>query len=206
MSNKATWAGGLFAGMLIGFGNTVYCSVDNKIIAALLFAFALCSIRHFKLDLYTGSFNKVILYSEFKWWSLLYVLLMNFVGVGFQAVLMRICEFLPSSMGELIVSKFYEVNLMPVFFLAVCCGMLMSIATYPTAPMFLTIACVMVFLLTGMRHSIADFWYLGFVPNEMFWSSFWIVLLEVTGNALGGLAATSYIYLNEQEKITHSKS
>lgn len=200
MKNKFTWSGAVFAGLLIGFGNIVYCCANDVVVGALLFAFALCSVRVFGLDLYTGSFNKVILYKEFKFWWLLPILLLNFVGIGFCYALSTLCGF--SAPTGLLVAKFYNANPLNVFFLAVCCGIMMSIATYPTTPLWLTVMCVMVFLLTGMRHSIANFWYIGFLPNEMCGSALGLSLLEIVGNALGGFAAASFITLNAGEKVS----
>lgn len=190
-TEKMSYYGGFLAGFLIGLGNLIYCCAENKMIGALLFSFALCSIRIFKLDLYTGSLNKVFS-KQMKWWCLPLIFLYNYLGASFCGLLSHFFE--TCSAGDAIASKFLEVSYWKVFWLAVVCGILMSIATMPDCPLWLTIMCVMVFILTGARHSVADCWYLGFIKGNVGWKPLGIIGTEVIGNFVG--ASCCYVFMS----------
>lgn len=72
------------------------------------------------------------------------------------------------------------------------CGALMSIATYRKSPLWLSIMCVMGFILAGFNHCIADAYY--FIIGRTISLSF---IATVIGNILGGVCFSN---LNKDEQ------
>lgn len=193
-----SYFGSFLAGFLIGLGSLAYCCVEDKIIGALLFSFALCSIRIFNLDLYTGSLNKVFS-MRMKWGYLPLIFCGNYIGATFCGIMTNLLEM--CSATDIFVSKFLEVPYWKALWLAIICGVLMSIATMPDCPLWLTMMCVMVFILTGARHSVADCWYLGFSGNgNPGWRPFGIIGVEIIGNLIGAFLCYQWIALSAEEK------
>jgi formate/nitrite transporter FocA (FNT family) len=60
------------------------------------------------------------------------------------------------------------------------CGFIMTIATRPNTPLWVSSLCVAAFILGKFNHCIADWFY---APNLLLW------ICVVLGNFIGGLAA-----------------
>ena len=91
----------IFAGIMIGIAGTVYLSVPNPIIGAVLFGFGLLSIVVYELALFTGrvgyfanNFNLAYLT------TLVIVWIGNFIGTGIVGLSLRYTR-----VGESLVNK-----------------------------------------------------------------------------------------------------
>lgn len=69
-------------GILISAGGTIYLSIENKLIAAVLFSVALLTICYLGANLYTGKINYLVSnhYSNYYLQYLLIVICGNLVG------------------------------------------------------------------------------------------------------------------------------
>ena len=51
---------GIYAGLMIGIGGTIFLSVDNKIMGSFLFSIGLLMICMYNMNLYTGKIGYVV--------------------------------------------------------------------------------------------------------------------------------------------------
>lgn len=180
MKNKAT-----LAGFMIGFAALLSCCVEDKILAALFFSIALLYIRARKLSLYTGQ-TQLWATQQISFTTHLKTLLFNLSGVV-VAVCLSILIFKSrpdayTKYTSLVAAK-WSYDWYYYLFSGICCGVLMTVATFTQTPYWVSSLCVMAFILGGFHHCIADFFYLNFTKT-IYW------LLVVAGNFFGGIIAT----------------
>ena len=190
----------ILAGMLIGMGGTVYLSQSNPVIGSFLFAIGLYTIVAFQLHLFTGKigytpFQKPIYIIELAntWFG-------NLLGTGLTALMVK-----NSRIGAPLVEKVLGVadvklgdNFLSIFLLAIFCGMLMFIAVDcyrniqgSTLKFIGVFVPVMVFILSGFEHVIANMFYFSLAGA---WSVECIIaiLVMTVGNAVGGMLIPMY--------------
>ena len=189
----------LGAGTCIGIGGLVFLAMDNKFAGAFLFAVGLLTILIFGFNLYTGMVGylkenlqkKNFLYMV----DLLVVWLGNYAGTACVALLARLTglgdQHLAkcSAMAEAKISQpFYALIILGFF-----CGILMYLAvdTFKKKsdgkdfiPVIAVFMGVMVFILAGFEHSIADMFYFTFSGH--FVDSLLPLLCITLGNSIGG--------------------
>ena len=187
------------AGFCIGIGGIVFLMQENKFAGAFLFAVGLLTILVFRFNLFTGMVGYLTENLLAKKWgyllTLLFVWLGNFAGTAIAALLAnltRIGETIRIKCDGLVVAKLAD-DWYSLLILGVFCGILMFIAvdTYKKKIGEKDFLCcvavfmgVMVFILAGFEHSIADMFYFslsGKVPEALGALAF-ITL----GNAIGG--------------------
>lgn len=150
----------VYAGFMIGIGGMVYLSVENKMIGALLFSFGLLTIVVQGYYLYTGKIGFVT-----KWGELLQmgvIILGNYIGTLLAAGIARAAS-LGIDSTKLAQAKLGK-DPGQVFLLSVFCGVMMYLAidSYHKANHFLfVIAPIMIFILCGFEHSVANMFYLN---------------------------------------------
>lgn len=187
------------AGFCIGIGGIVFLMQESKFAGAFLFAVGLLTILIFKFNLFTGMVGYLGEQLLAKRWGYLVTLLLvwlgNLLGTGLAALLIsltRLGDGLAAKCAALSAGKtgdsWYSLLLLGVF-----CGILMYIAvdTFKKRIAEKDFLCclavfmgVMVFILAGFEHSIADmfyFWLGGAFPKAIP-ALLWITL----GNAIGG--------------------
>ena len=191
----------ILAGMLIGMGGTVYLSQSNPVIGSFLFAIGLYTIVAFQLHLFTGKigytpFQKPIYIIELAitWFG-------NLLGTGLTALMVK-----NSRIGAPLVEKVLGVadvklgdNFLSIFLLAVFCGMLMFIAVDcyrniqgSTLKFIGVFVPVMVFILSGFEHVIANMYYFSLASA---WSAYCVmsIIVMTLGNAVGGMLIPLYL-------------
>lgn len=172
----------ILAGMLVGIGVVIHVTASNKVIGAMLFSFALLTIIKCNLKLYTG---KIGFYQSETASNLLCMLIFNLVGVLIPTFGVSVCR---QSLREAIV-KTSEVKfaggIPEIFLYGLLCGVLMFLAVYAKDTV-ITIFAIMIFILSGYEHCIADFIYLAlnFSPGN-----FVKFLFIILGNSVGSIAA-----------------
>lgn len=173
----------LAAGILIALGGWIYLSVPDKIIGAFLFSIGLLTIRIFKLDLFTGK-TQFLFTPQISICQLIVILINNIMGTIIIAILFYLLKFDNANVVALSQAKMA----LPWYSLLIsgcACGALMTIATRAESPLWLSIMCVMAFILAGFEHCIADsFYFFAAGLNMPFLWQFWII---VGGNLIGGL-------------------
>ena len=191
----------IIAGMLIGMGGTVYLSQSNPVIGSFLFAIGLYTIVAFQLHLFTGKIG----YTPFQ--KLIYIIELaitwfgNLLGTGLTALMVK-----NSRIGAPLVEKVMGIadvklsdNFLSIFLLAIFCGMLMFIAVDcyrnvqgSTLKFIGVFVPVMVFILSGFEHVIANMYYFSLAGA---WSAHCVmsIIVMTLGNAEGGMLIPLYL-------------
>ncbi|MFI3206478.1 MAG: formate/nitrite transporter family protein [Clostridia bacterium] len=188
----------ILAGLMIAVGASAYLVVENHYVGAMLFTIGLFTIYTLDFYLYTGKVGYLLRDKDVL--KIVVIWLGNLVGVLGSAALVLNTRMITTT--EIIehATSYAETKisdgLLSIFILACFCGLMMYIAaqayntTKDTANsvggyvgLFL---CVMVFLLLGFDHSIANMYYFTMAGA---WSGEAVIALIVAtlGNALGGL-------------------
>lgn len=185
------------SGIFLCIGCAVSLSVESKALGAFLFSLGLFLIIRFKLGLYTGKAGYIATKSPVYIIEVLLTLIGNVIGTALGGTLLYFTRFsaLLSEKASVIMAAKMGDNPVSMFILAVFCGILMYSAVEGSkrasqnrdyiSALFAVVMPVMVFILCGFNHCVADMSYffisgcrgLGAVPLY-----FAAVIL---GNALG---------------------
>lgn len=216
---------GIFAGMFIGFagiastvgGSTVENPSISRLISACLFPAGMAMVLVAGSELFTGNNliiiawleKKIKLYEMLKNWF--FVFIGNFIGAAFVGVFV-VWGHTPDLFGErlaqsIVNAALHRVNLSFTESLirGILCNILVCIAVWAafaaktvSGKLLMSFWPVMVFVLCGFEHSIADIYFCvagilaaeeyGIVAEGLTWGSFLLKnLLPVTiGNIIGG--------------------
>ena len=200
MERTRPFVSAIIAGMLIGMGGTVYLSQSNAVIGSFLFSIGLYTILVFQLHLYTGKIGYTPFQKPVYIIELLITWFGNLVGTGLVALMVsntRIFAGIEAKVVQIAATKLGD-GLLSIFILAIFCGMLMFIAvdcyrnvqgsTLRFAGVFMP---VMVFILSGFEHVIANMFYFSLAGA---WSVECIIaiLVMTVGNAVGGMLIPMY--------------
>ena len=203
----------ILAGLFIGLAGAVFLSVPNKFAGAFLFGFGLFTIVCYGFKLYTGAIGYLVNQGKnaLKYAGTLAVIwLGNWIGTWFVGTALR-----NSRVGADLAKKaaaLCAVNnadgWISLLVLGFFCGMLMYLAVESfrrkddiPAPgrILMVFLCVMVFILSGFEHCIADMFYYsaagGWNPDSLV-----TILIITAGNSLGGFL------LPAAEMIRHEKA
>ncbi len=193
------WLNAVFAGIFIGVAGTVFLSVKNPVIGAILFAFGLLGILVFDFKLFTGAVGYLAVQGRnagIYLLELLFIWAGNLAGCFAVGTLMRFTRYFAAidcRVTNLSAAKLAD-GQVSLFILAFFCGVLMFTAVdifkkeHLPAParVVMVFLCVVVFILSGFEHCIANMYYFS---AAAVWS--WETLLAVCwmslGNALGGM-------------------
>lgn len=182
--NYGTMNGAVFAGMMISIGALVYNRCENNIIGAFLFSFGLLAILNFDGLLYTGKvgyleFNKNSIF------QLIAILCYNITGVSIIA-LITINDTSTVFMNKL------NNSLLETFCSSILCGVMMYLAVElfkkKNNPLFV-IMPIMIFILSGFEHCIANIYYFMINPIPCFnFRAFLFFIINILGNSIGALS------------------
>ncbi len=191
----------ILAGMLISMGGTVYLSQENPVVGSFLFAIGLFTIVVFQLHLFTGKVGYTPFQKPIYLLELGITWLGNLIGTGIVAAMVRnsrIYEGMAERVASVAEVKLAD-DFLSIFLLAVFCGMLMFIAVDcfrnvqgSTLRFIGVFVPVMVFILSGFEHVIANMFYFSLAGA---WSGhcFASVLVMTLGNAVGGMLIPVYL-------------
>lgn len=199
MKNKyISWiVDGIMSGLFLTVGCTVFLLSESKLAGAFLFSLGLYAIITFKLGLYTGKAGYIVLKPPRYIAEVAMTFLGNIAGTCIAANLIRLTRFgtaLSENAAEVIGGKLAD-GPISIFILAVFCGMLMFTAVEGSrrctesgnhiGGLFIVVMPVMVFIICGFNHSVADsayFFLSGCAGAERAAAYF---AIAVTGNAAG---------------------
>lgn len=186
---------GILAGIMIAIGGTVFLSTENKIIGSIFFSIGLFIICTKELNLFTGKigyiFDKNLKYTL----EVFITLLGNFIGTFISANILKYTRIYSNISRKAINICNIKLNdnLISILILSIFCGILMYLAVngYKTikddfgkyASIFLA---VIVFILCGFEHSIANMYYFS-IANLWSSNSFIYLLIMILGNSIGGV-------------------
>lgn len=185
----------VLAGACIGLGGIVFLSVDSKVLGAALFAVGLFTICAFGLNLFTGKvcyvFDRPISYVP----ELLLIWIGNYIGTWIVAQVIsftRNGDALCAAAKALIETKQND-GMLSLFILGIFCNILIYIAVsgYKNIPhelgKYLAIFFgVMVFILSGFEHCVADMFYFN-MAGALSGDSFLRLIVITAGNATGSV-------------------
>lgn len=172
------------AGLLISLGATAFLTVDNKIVGALLFSIGLTAVILLEANLYTGKIGYVN--SKAKLISAALILIQNLLvalvcGLIFYSTKNNGCENLWLNK---LTKSWYE-----FLFDSIGCGICiyLSVELYKkTGSIFVIVLGVLVFILSGFEHCIADIFYLS-ASMSFDLKSILYILTAIIGNSIGSL-------------------
>ncbi len=180
----------ILAGFAIGIGGTIFLSIENKIIGALMFTVGLYTIVVHELNLFTGKIGYVIEKDSSYILDLCYIWIGNFIGTWLcaQMVLCTRMATIQPVAQTLCTIKIND-SFISLFILGIFCGFLMYVAVdgyKKTQNPILLFICVSTFILCGFEHCIADMFYFSFAQM---WNlhSLLSILVITSGNAVGSI-------------------
>jgi len=185
----------LLAGMCIGLGGTVFLSVENKVVGAVLFTVGLFVICTMGLHLFTGKvcyvFEKDLRYAG----DLVIIWLGNLAGTGLLALLERCTRIGPALQEK--AAGLCQVKLQDglgsIFLLAAFCNIMIYIAVegynrnpHEVGKYLALLFGVVVFILCGFEHCVANMYYFS-VAGVWSGRTLLYLLVMTLGNAVGGV-------------------
>lgn len=171
---------GAAAGILIGLGVIINTLTQNPVLGAFLFSFGLLTIIDLKLPLFTGQIGFI---KDKRKTDLLAILICNIIGILFCSLLFF---FISNKYIDILTAKAlikFEKTFFEMFIYGVFCGMLIHFAV-KSKKQVITSMAVMIFILIGAEHCIADVPYL--VANFSFINTIKF-LFVVLGNSVGAI-------------------
>ena len=183
----------IYAGFMIGIGGIIYLSLDNLIIAAFLFSFGLLTIIIQQFNLFTGKIGFVKTKKQLK--TIPVIIIGNFIGAFLASVFAKLGN-LPIS-ADIICANKLNKDIFSIFILAMFCGVMMYLAVDNYNKTKNVILPVVIFILSGFEHSIANMFYFSLAGV---WSVKAVVyiLIMICGNAFGALI---FNYIKEKRNV-----
>ena len=178
------------AGVLVSMGGVVYLMSSDKVSGSFLFSFALFAIVNLNLNLYTGKIGYLVLNLNWKYVGMLGITLVgNFLGTLCTAFLIRLTRMDIMDTVAKVTQVKLDDSYVSMFVLAIFCGMLMflgvdlfrSIESYVGKALSI-IFVVMIFIVSGFEHCIADMFYFNLAGNL----NFVTLAVLILGNSVGG--------------------
>lgn len=211
MKEKNKWlsflADGILAGLVLGIGAIALLSCDNRYMGAFLFSLGLYSIVRFKYGLYTGKVGYIVNRDGKYIGETFFTLLANGVGTmlaGFAVRATRLAGVSVSNMDVTIIDRAAatmatKINdgFLSSFLLAVFCGILMFTAVdnfrkcmedgNSVGSVFGVIMPVVVFIICGFNHCIADlaYYFIAGCPDVGGAAVYFVA--AILGNGVGGM-------------------
>lgn len=172
------------AGLLISLGATAFLTADNKTVGALLFSIGLTAVILLEANLYTGKIGYVN--SKAKLISAALILIQNLLvalvcGLIFYSTKNNGCE---NPWLNKLTKSWHE-----FLFDSIGCGICiyLSVELYKkTGSIFVIVLGVLVFILSGFEHCIADIFYLS-ASMSFDLKSILYILIAIIGNSIGSL-------------------
>ena len=195
MNYLKTFIGAVLAGMAIAIGGLAFLSVDSKVLGSALFTVGLFTVCTMGLNLFTGKVCYVFQNDRDYALALPVIWIGNLAGTGLIALfagLTRNAPALAEKAAGMCQVKLDD-NLVSLFFLGILCNILIYIGVegYKNIPheigKYLALLFgVMVFILCGTEHCVADMFYLWIGGS---WNARAVAcILAITlGNADGGV-------------------
>lgn len=191
------FADALMSGILLCIGCAVSLSVDSKLAGSFLFSLGLFAIISFKFGLYTGKAGYMAMRPPSYIIEVLMTLFGNICGTAVGGGLLNLTKLgnnINAAAADIILTKTSDFPL-SIFVLGIFCGILMFIAVEGNrrvgekgdfiGSLFIMVLPVMVFILCGFNHSIADASYFFIGRCTHFKEFIPYFILVVLGNAVG---------------------
>lgn len=178
----------LLAGVLIGIGACIYARCENQYLGAFLFSFGLLGVLNFEALLFTGKigyFNfkeanikeEILKYTEILCYNLIGILIIGLLTFNFESVIF--------------ITKLNH-SLLQTFISSIFCGVMMYLAVdlwkKNKNPLYVIMA-IMIFILAGFDHCIANMYYFTINPVPVFKiRTLFFFIINIIGNSIGSLS------------------
>ena len=174
--NTAECCNSIIAGLLIGLGVIINVQTQPPILGALLFSFGLLTIIQLKLPLYTGRIG-------FLKGNLPLILIFNLIGIGITIGLYFLSkpDFYAILQGAAAIK--FSKTYIQMLFGGIFCGMLIHFAVKCKVS-YLTSMAVIIFILIGAEHCIAD---LPYLITILSWDNIMKFICVILGNSIGAI-------------------
>lgn len=179
----------ILAGAMIGLSGLVYLSVENKIVGSFLFSFGLITILSQGWSLYTGKIG-YITKNTAKYIPVW--LFGNYLGTYFVTVGAQLTNPVDVYQRATILCQAKLLQPWPaVLTLSILCGIMMKLAVDGYrhtlgSHLILVIMPIMIFILSGFEHSIANMFYYN-LASVWSWKAVGYIFINIVGNAVGAL-------------------
>ena len=171
----------ILAGICIGLGGAIFLKLGG-VIGAIMFAFGLLTVIHFKLPLYTGTagFIKLNKFEEYK--DMIIILIGNIIGCFLLALLN-----IQGIDSTAVIASRIDAGYSQCLLNAIGCGLIMTLIVQGGRDknLLLILFGIPLFILLGFYHSIADAFYMQIVSMELFFDYLPYYLVIVLGNFIG---------------------
>jgi formate/nitrite transporter FocA (FNT family) len=198
----------ILAGIAICLGGTIYLTLENHMVGAFLFSIGLFTIYTFGLNLYTGKVCYIPNEKPSFLLTVLVVYLGNAVGTIGTGYLLRHTKQakLIDHTVELVDGKLSD-TLFSTFVMAFFCGVMMCIAVIgfqtikdSVGKHLALVLPIMVFILCGFEHSIADMFYFS-MANAWGPKALLYIVVIALGNLVGGASLPLALKLTDGEVL-----
>lgn len=190
---------GILAGVFIAMAAVAFLSAANAVVGSVLFAFGLLTIVNYNFQLFTGAVGYISVQqkrNDYFSYSLFCVgvWFWNLTGAIITGTLIAQTKtygkILPK-LEALMQSKCNDSNA-SLLVLGIFCGILMFIAVntykkteaFPVAKVVLLFACVVVFILSGYEHCVANMAYIA-LYQKVTADIVRVLLITTLGNIIG---------------------
>lgn len=177
----------VLSGILIGCGCLIYMSTSSNVVGSFLFSFGLITIVLRGYLLYTGKIGYIWDKEILKLIPL--IILGNLIGTTLLAFIVPETSALVTKAIALTEPKLVK-SLSQIMFDSIGCGAMMYLAVdgYRIKNnLLLLIFPVMIFILCGFEHSVADMLYLGCAGELYTLAGMKFIGIVIIGNAIGAL-------------------
>lgn len=179
----------ILAGVMIGLSGLVYLSVENKVVGSFLFSFGLITILSQGWSLYTGKIGYITRKTAkyIPTW-----IAGNYIGTCFVAIGAWLVNPVGICQRALILCQAKLLQPWPaVLTLSILCGIMMTLAVDGYrhtlgSHLILVIMPIMIFILLGFEHSIANMFYYN-LTSIWSWKAVGYIFINIVGNAVGAL-------------------
>lgn len=188
---------GFMAGILLSICCAVNISAGNNFAGAFLFSLGLFAIMELHLGLYTGKVGYLAVKRPKYSGEVAITLISNAIGAflgGYLLSLTRFGEAWAQKAEEIVVNKFGDTPL-SMFMLSVFCGILIFIAVEGdkkctqaddhVGALFTTLIPVMIFIICGFNHCIADMGYFALSRFSHADEAVLYFTMAILGNGVG---------------------
>lgn len=185
MNKKQMFVQSIYAGIMIGFGGIVYLSSENRVIGSLLFSFGLLTIVIQGFYLYTGKIGFIKKGKEL--FDMLIIIIGNYIGTFIVSLLAKAARLNINSLE--LVHKKLDNEILHIFILSIFCGVMMYLAIdnyNKSKNIIFIILPIMIFILSGFEHSVANMFYFNFAGLYHL-KSFCYLFVMVIGNGIGAI-------------------
>ena len=175
----------ILAGLLISLAGIVYLNCPDKIVGSLLFSLGLISILILEANLFTGKIGYVN--SKRSILDSLLILVFNLVAATIVGLIYRCCSDAAASIAESKLLVFSE-SWWLTGLKSIGCGAAIYLAVegYKKSKSLIPVILgVMVFILAGWNHCIADCFYMAAGSSSVLAIPY--LLVVIVGNSIGSL-------------------